>query len=145
MFSGCTALEDAPKMSATTLANICCESMFAGCTSLTGAPRLHATELAMDCYKGMFAGCTSLTDAPQLDAVMLVYGCYKNMFIGCTSLSRIKCLAVVGENNLQGSVDNWVRGVSSSGDFYKAISATKWTPGYSGIPRNWTIYDVEQE
>ena len=86
MFNGCTGLQTAPELPATTLANACYSGMLSGCTSLTSAPELPATTLANACYVNMFNGCTSLTSAPQLPATTLESNCYQNMFNGCTSL-----------------------------------------------------------
>ncbi|MCQ3907295.1 MAG: hypothetical protein MJ219_00600 [Mycoplasmoidaceae bacterium] len=46
MFEGCISLTTAPTLSATTLAEHCCDGMFYDCSSLTTAPELQATELA---------------------------------------------------------------------------------------------------
>ena len=86
MFSGCTSLQTAPTLSATTLGKQCYYEMFDGCTSLTTAPSLPTTTLATGCYGIMFHGCTSLTTAPELPATTLVSDCYFRMFGGCTSL-----------------------------------------------------------
>lgn len=110
MFAGCTSLEEAPELPATTLADYCYQNMFSGCTSLTTTPSLPATIAARYCYQrmfygctnlttvsdllrvgyhscdSMFAGCTSLTQAPELPATALAEGCYISMFSGCTSL-----------------------------------------------------------
>ena len=87
LFSGCTALTEAPELSATTLESYCYANMFAGCTSLTGAPALPATTLANNCYANMFAGCSALTTTPGLPATELANSCYYKMFSGCTSLT----------------------------------------------------------
>ena len=58
LFRNCTALTQAPALSATTLADRCYHLIFYGCTGLTQAPALPATNLADYCYYGMFAGCT---------------------------------------------------------------------------------------
>ena len=89
LFSGCTMLESAEKMSlpATTLARYCYQNMFRGCTKLTTAPELPATTLVSQCYYYMFRGCTSLTTAPSLPAKTLAQSCYGYMFDGCTSLT----------------------------------------------------------
>ena len=92
MFSGCTALTQAPALPATTLANWCYSSMFYGCTALTQAPDLPATTLANSCYSNMFYGCTALTQAPALPATTLANSCYSNMFYGCTSLTKAPAL-----------------------------------------------------
>ena len=43
-----------------TLSPSCYSYMFQGCSALTQAPSLSATKLANNCYEGMFQGCTSL-------------------------------------------------------------------------------------
>ena len=86
MFSGCTSLQNAPTLSATTLAPYCYYEMFYNCTSLVNAPQLPATKLASQCYSSMFSSCTSLTTAPALPATTLVSDCYFRMFYYCTSL-----------------------------------------------------------
>ena len=87
MFRGCTGLESAPKLPATTLASYCYNYMFYGCTSLTTAPELPATTLATYCYDSMFYNCKNLTIAPELPATTLATYCYRYMFYGCTSLT----------------------------------------------------------
>ena len=86
MFYGCTGLQTAPNLPATTLANNCYYVMFYGCTSLQTAPQLPATTLADFCYFNMFYGCTGLQTAPDLPATTLASSCYSNMFTGCTGL-----------------------------------------------------------
>ena len=87
MFQGCTSLQNAPTLSATTLGKQCYYEMFDNCTSLVNAPQLPATKLANYCYCNMFSSCTSLTTAPELPATTLVSDCYFRMFGGCTSLT----------------------------------------------------------
>ena len=86
MFSGCTSLQTAPYLPATTLAGSCYQAMFNGCTSLQTAPDLPATTLAGSCYYYMFNGCTSLQTAPHLPATTLTDQCYASMFFNCPSL-----------------------------------------------------------
>ena len=86
MFSGCTALTQAPALPATNLAIFCYADMFRSCTSLTQAPALPATTLADNCYYNMFYGCAALTQAPSLPATKLAKECYSGMFRGCTSI-----------------------------------------------------------
>ena len=62
MFDSCTALANAPKLSAKTLAGYCYCRMFSGCTSLTAAPALPATTLADDCYMDMFSYCAKINE-----------------------------------------------------------------------------------
>ena len=164
MFSGCTALERAPELPATTLASYCYESMFSGCTSLTRAPDLPATTLAKGSYGGMFfgctalqnppaisaqtlaesscmnmfSGCTSLKESPELKAQTLATFCYAFMFSECTSLKKITCTAsnLSAENALM----NWVDGVpaGAGGTFIKKSGVT-WPSGPDGIPTGWTV------
>ena len=139
MFVGCTSLTAAPSLPATTLENACYLHMFVGCTSLTAAPALPATTLASSCYWGMFNDCSSLTAAPALPATTLVIGCYLEMFQNCSSLSQIKCYAVTIAS---GSVDQWVDGVSSVGNFVKK-RGVEWPTGISGIPTGWTVEEID--
>ena len=164
MFSGCTALERAPELPATTLAQNCYESMFSGCTSLTLAPALPATSLTLGCYGGMFFGCsslqnppalsattlaesscmnmfsdcTSLKESPELKAQTLSPYCYSMMFSRCTSLKKITCTAsnLSAENALM----DWVDGVpSGAGGTFVKKSGVSWPSGISGIPSGWTV------
>lgn len=140
MFYGCSSLTTAPVLSATTLASECYHSMFRSCTSLTTAPELPATTLAGECYAYMFANCTSLTTAPALLATATMSNCYSNMFSGCTNLKSIICLAVnssVYPYNKEQDTSNWVKGVASSGTFFKN-SNTTWSTGVNGKPSGWT-------
>ena len=86
MFSGCTSLQNAPTLSATTLGKQCYHEMFYDCSKLTTAPELPATKLATGCYSSMFSSCTSLVNAPTLPATTLSPDCYFRMFYYCTSL-----------------------------------------------------------
>jgi hypothetical protein len=136
MFYGCTSLTTAPELPATTLAGGCYGAMFSGCTSLTTAPSvLPATTLENSCYSNMFNGCTSLTTAPVLPATALeLYSC-SYMFSGCTNLNSITCLATrISASNC---TFLWVKGVASTGTFYKNPNMTGWTAGIDGIPSGW--------
>ena len=88
MFFKCTGLTKAPELPATTLAEGCYAYIFQDCASLTKAPVLPATTLAKDCYKGMFYNCTGLTNAPELPATTLTDACYAYMFNKCASLTK---------------------------------------------------------
>lgn len=92
LFSGCTALTQAPTLPATQLTEYCYAFMFKDCTSLTTTPELPATVLARSCYYEMFASCTSLTAAPALPATTLAESCYYYMFFNCTSLTAAPVL-----------------------------------------------------
>ena len=91
MFNGCTSLTAAPELPATTLADHCYYEMFGSCP-ITQAPVLPATTLAESCYYYMFFNCTSLTTAPELPATTLANSCYGSMFYNCTSLTTAPAL-----------------------------------------------------
>ena len=139
MFTNCTSLTQAPELPAITLANYCYDNMFKYCKSLTQAPDLPGKILTKSCYIMMFYGCKSLTHAPELPATTLVDGCYYSMFSGCTKLNYVKCLAT--DISAANCTFEWVRGVSSTGNFYTPAS-TNWTSGISGIPQGWTRHDI---
>ena len=140
MFRGCTSLVVAPALPANKLSNKCYRYMFSYCTSLTAAPELRATTLTSDCYSGMFWGCTSLTTTPELPATKLTNYCYNYMFYNCTNLNRIKCLAA--DISSTGCTSDWVRGVASTGIFFKHPDMDNWPTGINGIPSSWTIEDM---
>ena len=140
MFFGCTSLINAPELPATILSDGCYMSMFCNCTSLNQAPVLQATLLEHSCYMSMFENCTSLVQAPVLPAVFSADYCYRWMFDGCAKLNYIKCLMT--DTLAHGCTDDWLTGVSSTGDFYTP-SATIWeTNSTSGIPTGWTRHDI---
>ena len=141
MFEGCIALTTAPELPATTLTSYCYACMFIDCTSLTIAPKiLPATTLTDGCYGNMFQGCTSLTTAPELPATILVNYCYDSMFKGCTNLNYIKCLAITISSS---NAYEWVEGIASIGTFVKNADMTSWTTGSSGIPKGWTVQELD--
>ena len=83
----------------------------------------------------MFFECSSLVNAPELHATTLVpYSC-NNMFSRCTSLKYIK---VNFSSWLDNATNNWVAGVSSTGEF-NAPSDLPIIVGDSNIPKGWTI------
>ena len=136
MFSGCKSLVQAPALPATTLAQSCYSSMFYGCSSLTSAPQLPATTLADSCYYSMFNGCSGLIQAPELPATTLANYCYRSMFSGCQSLKEVRVSATTTATN---ALNDWLSGVSATGDFYCDPDATIFpTNSASGIPQNWT-------
>ena len=67
----------------------CYARMFYGCTGLQTAPQIPATTLASFCYSSMFRGCTGLQTAPQLPATILADYCYSYMFNGCTKFDSV--------------------------------------------------------
>ena len=114
--------------------------LFDSCTSLTKAPLLPATTLAAYCYQSMFLGCRSLTKAPELPATTLVSGCYRDMFYECQSLKEVRVSATT---TAEKALDNWLEGVSATGDFYCDPNATIFpTNDVSGIPSGWTRHNI---
>ena len=137
MFSNCSSLTTAPELPAATLTNDCYNYMFSDCSSLTTTPELPATVLAMYCYAGMFYGCSSLTTAPELPATALAEGCYSEMFQNCSKLSTITMLAT--DISAGGCLSGWVKGVASTGIFYKNKDMHTLPTGVNGIPEGWTV------
>ena len=122
---------------ATTANSSCFGYMFQGCTGLTDTPKLPATTLASGCYREMFDGCTSLTETPELPATTLSQYCYRNMFSDCTNLTKVTTYA----SNISATscLQDWLSGVSATGDFYNLGGAT-YPSGVNGIPTGWTIH-----
>ena len=120
------------------LTSKCYYAMFSDCHKLSKAPALPATTLAELCYSDMFRE-TNLEKAPELPALSLVNGCYGAMFYRARGLSYVKCLA---ENVPAGTLNNWLKTVSSTGTFVKHPNAT-WPSGESGIPTGWTVIDAD--
>ena len=139
MFSGCTSLTQAPQVPATTLTNSCYENMFKGCISLTQAPALPATTLTNSCYSNMFYGCTSLEQAPELPATTLTSSCYRYMFYGCSKLKEVRISATATATTpATSTLDSWLSGVATTGNFYCDPNATIFQTGVSGIPEGWS-------
>ena len=146
MFNGCTSLVKAPELPATELTTYCYAGMFNGCTSLVNTPALPVTTLAEYCYFWMFSNCTSLVKAPELRATTLAKCCYTSMFYGCSSLNEVNCYmpSTISEEDIptytgdgsNASMEQWLKGVSSTGTFYTNIDAD-WPSGTNGIPTGW--------
>ena len=140
LFDGCASLTKAPVLPATTLAQYCYDSMFVNCQSLTEAPALPVTTLALSCYGSMFRGCQSLTKAPVLPATTLAPNCYYMMFYQCYSLKEVRVSATT---TAQFALDNWLYGVSATGDFYCDPNATIFPKdSASGIPKGWNRLNI---
>ena len=90
-------------------------------------------------YLFLFLDCASLIQAPELPATTLMNNCYDSMFYNCTSLNYIKCLAT--NRSAEKCTFDWVKGVTTTGNFYKSPSAT-WETGTSGIPTGWTSHNA---
>ena len=128
------------ELPATTLAPNCYRSMFQYCNNLSIGPSiLPATELAEGCYQAMFYECFMYGDtkqAPELPATTLAPNCYQFMFYNCSKLNYVK--AMFTDISVEGCLNGWLRGVSSTGTFVKNSAAT-WTNEQAGIPTGWTV------
>ena len=122
-----------------TAVNYAFNRLFDGCTSLTKAPVLPATTLSRQCYRYMFEDCQSLTKAPELPATTLANSCYQYMFSRCQSLKEVRVSATTTATD---ALDNWLSGVSATGDFYCDPNATIFPTGKSGIPANWNRRNI---
>ena len=141
LFNGCKTLKSAPSLPATTLGKSCYERMFQDCSILAAPPALPADNLNDACYKWMFLRCTKMTYAPELPAMVLKPSCYFQMFGNCENISSApilratnlvdKCyysmflncknlsfISVYFLNWDDTNTTDWVKGVSTSGDFY---------------------------
>ena len=119
----------------------CFKSFFHGCSKLVRGPKeLPATNLSKTCYRNFFNGCTSLTYAPALMAETLPDDCYQQMFYGCNSLQSITMMA---SSYRAGNFTDWVKGITSTGDFYYNQNNTSLPTGDSGIPTGWTAHPVD--
>ena len=88
LFAGCEALTQAPKLTATNLADYCYRNMFSHCTNLTDAPALNAEKMKEGCYSYMFSYCESIKYFTDLPSFWLEKSCYESMFQGCSSLEE---------------------------------------------------------
>ena len=139
MFNNCRLLEKAPVIKATALADNCYQNMFKNCYALTSAPALPVTTLKNNCYGNMFQNCRSLVKAPDLLAETIQQGSYNNMFNGCTKLNYIKCLATNAVARKNNALQNWVKGVATTGIFVYATGADWTWNADNGTPSGWTL------
>jgi hypothetical protein len=140
MFYGCTSLETAPVLPATTLAETCYSFMFSGCTSLETPPALSATNLDGYCYYYMFNDCTSLETAPALPAERLHEFCYEGMFKGCRNINSITMLGS-GFSGSEGCFNYWLVGASETGTITTTALLSQEDAIFMkpNIPDGWTI------
>ena len=118
----------------------CYQEMFKNCTELTEAPKLSATTLANGCYVSMFYGCTSLTEAPELPATVLAQSCYSHMFKGCTSLNYVKMMATnISASNCLG---NWLSDAASTGTLVINSNYNGYRLDLN-VPYSWTILNED--
>ena len=153
MFYGCSALAEAPKLPAESLASRCYQEMFSYCTSLTTAPKLSAYQLGEYCCQKMFYGCTSLETAPMLHVVFsLAADCFAGMFYNCTKLSSVTLFIEPGIDqnfNPHFYLSNWLNGAGTEADspqlylsygiyayyYYHRNDCTN----ESLFPKNWSV------
>lgn len=153
LFSGCAALDNAPKLptGANSNATSAFAYMFEGCTGLTDLPSnfgdLPVNVRSENLYKGMFKGCTSL-ETVNLPFTTLVedstyssMGCFDEMFMGCSSLDTI--VLTYRGNFSTDYFNDWVKNVSATGTIYYGGSDT--TVGDYAIPTGWTIGGVNYQ
>ena len=97
LFSGCTALVSAPKMSLATLPGYCYAYLFYGCTNLVTVPTPTWTSFSSTyvCYY-MFYNCTHLTTIALPKINTLTNYCYAYMFYNCTSLPTVPAFIYTG-------------------------------------------------
>ena len=62
------------------------------------------------------------------------------MFKGCKNLNFIQCLAT--DTSASECTKDWVYDVSASGTFVN-VTNTLWPTGNNGIPKDWTIKNIE--
>lgn len=115
MFQDCAFLAAPPALPAENLNDACYKWMFLRCTTMTYAPDLPAMVLKPSCYYQMFGNCENITSAPVLPATNLVNKCYERMFLNCKNLSFISVYFLNWDN---ANTIEWVKGVSTTGDFY---------------------------
>lgn len=98
----------------------CFLGLFEGCSSLETAPELPATTLSSDCYGAMFRECTNLTVAPHLPATTLAENCYWQMFNGCENLCEVTVEGNITSNEADGWLDN--SNVENAGFIYGDVT-----------------------
>lgn len=93
-------------------------------------------------FRQLFFVNINLVDATNLilPVTTLAENCYERMFQGCSKLKSITMLAT--DISATDCLDNWVKGVGSSGTFTKAASMTTLPTGDSGIPTGWTVQNA---
>jgi len=95
LFQGATALDMHPTkalvLPATTLSDLCYQSMFNGCTGLTDLSSMQLPALTVDtnAYRSMFYNCSHLTHAPQILATTVQQEACIYMFYNCTQLTSV--------------------------------------------------------
>ena len=112
-----------------------------GNTALTQAPKLPATTLAYYCYSFMFVRCTTLTHAPELLATTLTENCYDSMFYNCSSLNNVN--VNFSAWNPSNATSDWLYGVASAGTFTCPTELPDTPRDRSHIPAGWTRADKQ--
>lgn len=133
---------------ATNLKNYCYQLMFYECKNLKSADiELPATTVNKNgVYSRMFFNCTNLTDSPIIKATSVSGNdAFYEMFYGCGKMKYLVCDML---NEPSSSISsNWLKGVASTGTFYKNPNAT-WdqtiTKGNDTVPTGWNITTLSE-
>lgn len=112
------------------------------CNSMLSSDFQNITSLSGydSAFTSLFSGCISLTQAPKLPATTLANYCYNSMFYGCSKLKEVRISATTTATN---ALDNWLSGVSPTGEFYCDPNATIFQTGASGIPEGWRRLNID--
>lgn len=145
MFYGCSGLTD---LSAVSLplsrSPRCFASMFEYCSGLTAMPgwgcESMTTSLA-GTYASMFANCASLAEATLVDLDQSGQAAFAQMFDFCEKLAKVTTNYTGTYSSTTHS--NWLRMVSTTGEFVCPTGSDVSARGDSGIPANWTIAYAE--
>lgn len=138
LFFNCTALTNPCKMpNIANAAKSLFSNMYGGCTALTNVMILPKTLIGSttnSMFAGMYSSCTTLIDGGTIPNITQAGYCFNAMFQHCTNLARIEVYANTWNT---ANSQNWLDGVSPTGDFYNLGGATIPT-GTNGIPSGWT-------
>ena len=138
MFYECSNLRTPPDLPAMTLGQTCYQEMFYN-SGIEAPPTLPATTLEAGCYNKMMKNCKYLMGQPLLPATVLVKECYLEMFNNARLLDVVICLAT--DHSAENCTQNWLSGVSSSGEFVCPEGVVWATNNASAIPTGWSRRD----
>ena len=140
MFSGCSALTQAPDIYATNAPWLCCSGMFYNCESLENPPQIACNGYGdSSAFSSMFQGCTSLKQAPTMYDLIKDGGSssqHNYMFKGCSSLNHVKVsftqwkIYYSTNDRLYSHTSEWLANVSPTGTFVCPKKLAEATDGY---------------
>lgn len=140
MFYNCSKLKNAPITPTSTLSagQYAFYGMFMNCRNLEETPDFKFTTVSSYSAGNMFRNCVKITTSPPLRPKTIVSNCYYYMFYACSNLKSIYWCADTAPTSTY--CNNWVKGVSPTGTFYRDIDAT-WTISYgdSNVPTGWKV------